>query len=87
MTTVNLIRASLATAIAPFALTGASSIVSVQAKKEQLAAVRSDAVDFLAGSDASEVLKASINEIKERSEDLRDLSDSQIAGLIITALE
>lgn len=86
-TAVDLVRSAVGTVVAPFASTGAVSAASTQTNKEQLAAVRSDAVDFLAGSDATDVLKASIKEIKERSADLKQLSDTQIAGLIVTALE
>lgn len=86
-TAVDLVRSAVATVVAPFASTGASSAATVQANKEQLAAVRADAVDFLAGSEASETLKASIKEIRSKGADLNEMSDAQIAGLIITALE
>lgn len=86
-TAVDLVRSAVGTVVAPFVVSGAASVASSQTNKEQLAAVRSDAVDFLAGNDATDVLKASIKEIRERSSELKQLSDSQIAGLIVTALE
>ena len=86
-TAVNLVRSAVGTVVAPFASTGATTIASAQANKEQLAAVRADAVDFLAGAEASETLKASIKEIRTKSESLNSMSDTQIAGLIVTALE
>lgn len=82
-TAVDLVRSAVGTVVAPFASTVASS----QTNKEQLAAVRTDAIDFLAGADATDVLKSSIKEIREKSNDLKGLSDTQIAGLIVTALE
>ncbi|MBC7711951.1 MAG: hypothetical protein H7177_01330 [Rhizobacter sp.] len=84
-TIVGVVRAAVATVVAPFAST-ALSVLSQQGK-EQLAAVRSDAVDFLAGAEASNVLKASISEIKTKSAELNEMSDAQVAGLIVTALE
>lgn len=86
-TIVGIVRSAVASVVLPTALVAASSVEISGANKEQLAAVRSDAVDFLAGAEASNVLKASINEIKSKSADLNEMSDSQVAGLIVTALE
>jgi hypothetical protein len=87
LTVVDLVRTALVSVVAPFALTAASSVDMSAQQKEQLAAVRSDAVDFLAGAEASNVLKASILEIKTKNNDLNSMTDGQIAGLIVTALE
>lgn len=86
-TAVDLVRSAVGTVVAPFALTGASSVELSYAEKEQIKAVRSDAIDFLAGEGASNVLKASISEIRTKSDELNGMSDTQIAGLIVTALE
>lgn len=81
-TAVDLIRSAVGTVVSPFATTAASF-----AQKEQLEAVRTDALNFLAGADASEVLEASIKEIRLKSDELNQMSDKQIAGLIVTALQ
>ncbi len=82
-TAVELVRSAVGTVVSPFASTSAS----LAPAKEQLEAVRNDAVDFLAGAEASDVLKASIVEIKERSDEFKSMNDKQIAGLIVTALQ
>ena len=86
-TVVAIVRSAVVTVVAPTAMTGASSVAISGSNKEQLEAVRSDALDFLAGSQASDVLRASINEIKAQNAELNAMSDSQVAGLIVTALE
>ena len=86
-TIVGMVRSAVVTVVAPTAVSAASTLQISGQNKEQLAAVRSDAVDFLAGADASNVLKASISEIKTKSAELNDMSDVQLAGLIVTALE
>lgn len=86
-TAVDLVRTAVASVVVPTAATTGASVVSTEASRQQLAAVRADAVDFLAGSEASESLKASIAEVKTKSAELNEMSDSQIAGLIVTALE
>lgn len=86
-TIVGVVRSAVASVVLPTALVGASSVEISGANKEQLLAVRSDAVDFLAGAEASNVLKASINEVKAQSSELNAMSDTQVAGLIVSALE
>ena len=86
-TIVGIVRSAVASVVLPTALTAAATVEISGANKEQLAAVRSDAVDFLAGSEASNVLRASINEVKAQSAELNEMSDSQVAALIVTALE
>ncbi len=81
------IKATVGLVFCPFAGTSAIIGPTSEANKEQLAAVRADAVDYLAGADASETLKASIKEIKTRNANLKKMSDAQIVGLIVTALE
>ena len=81
-TAVDLIRSAVGTVVSPFATTAATF-----AEKEQLEAVRTDALNFLAGAESSEVLEASIKEIRAKSADLNQMSDKQIAGLIVTALQ
>lgn len=85
-TVIGLVRTAVFLVVAPTLLvTGSSEATS--ANKEQLAAVRSNAVDFLAGEEATEVLSASIKEIKSQNEEMGALSDTQVASLIVTALE
>lgn len=85
-TVIGLVRTAVFVVVAPSALvTGSTAATS--ANKEQIAAVRSDAVDFLAGAEASDVLAASIKEIKGQNEEMGALSDTQVASLIVTALE
>ncbi len=81
-TAVDLIRSAVGTVVSPFASTAASFV-----EKEQLEAVRTDALNFLAGSESSDVLEASIKEIRTKSADFEQMSDKQIAGLIVTALQ
>lgn len=81
-TAVDLVRSAVGTVVSPFASTAATFV-----EKEQLEAVRTDALNFLAGAEASEVLEASIKEIRVKSEDLNKMTDKQIAGLIVTALQ
>lgn len=85
-TVIGLVRTAVAIVVTPTVLvTGSSEATS--ANKEQLAAVRSDAVDFLAGAEASDVLSASIKQIKGQNDEMNALSDTQVASLIVTALE
>lgn len=85
-TVIGLVRTAVAIVVTPTVLvTGTSEATS--ANKEQLAAVRSDAVDFLAGAEATEVLSASIKKIQGTNEEMSELSDTQVASLIVTALE
>ncbi|MBC7427053.1 MAG: hypothetical protein H7336_00485 [Bacteriovorax sp.] len=86
-TIVGIVRSAVVSVVAPTAITAASTMQISGQNKEQLEAVRSDAVDFLAGAQASNVLKASISEIKTKSAELNEMSDAQVAGLIVTALE
>jgi hypothetical protein len=83
-TAVDLVRSALVTAVSPFATT----IEASAANKEQLEAVKSDALDYLAGdAEQSEVLAETILKIKEKAPDLSRLSDKKIARLIVSALE
>lgn len=82
-TVVEVVRSVLVTALSPFA----STTASVQAK-EQMAAVRTDALNFLADeSEASEVLSASIQALRSEFQELNGMSDKQIAALIVSAAE
>ncbi len=82
-TAVDLIRSALATVVAPFQSTSASFV-----QKEQLEAIKADAINFLADDSVqSDALADSIKLIKTKSEELNSMSDKQIAGLIITALQ
>jgi hypothetical protein len=86
-TVIGLVRTAVAIVVTPTALAIGSSEATTAANKEQLAAVRSDAVDFLAGAEASDVLSASIKQIKGQNDEMNALSDTQVASLIVTALE
>ena len=82
-TAVEVVRSVLVTAVSPFATTAGT----LQAK-EQMAAVRTDALNFLADeSEASEMLSVSIQSLRAEIQDMNGLSDKQIAALIVSAAE
>lgn len=70
---------ALATTIAPTAITSG-------ALKEQLAVVKGDAVNFLAGDEATEVLMITISKVREDAQ-FAELSDEEIATLIVETLK
>lgn len=81
-TVVDVVRTALGTALAPFASTSASTAGMGQ----QLKAVRSDAVSFLADGESTDRLSASLTELK-KDESLSKLNDSQLAALIVTSVD
>lgn len=80
-TVVDVVRTALGTALAPFA----SSTASTGNMGQQLKAVRSDAVTFLADGESTDRLNASLSELK-KEESLAKLSDNQLAALIVTSV-
>ncbi len=58
------------------------TISSIAYLKEQVKASKSDAVDFLAGEKASDLLSNTINNIRNQNEKLADVSDEEIAMVI-----
>lgn len=69
------------TVFAPFASTMTTSGVNA---KEQEAIIINDALDFLAGSEASEILLETISKMREISIEVQELTDEEIAQLIVT---
>ncbi len=69
--------------------TGVTSVyVGDAPNKEQLVAVKDDALDFLAGDvEPSEVLANTIVNIRDKAPDLSKYSDKEIASLIVSTLE
>ena len=65
----------------------ASTHLTYQINKEQLEVVRGDALDFLAGDEATEFLMMSMSELRSQEVGLQDLDDESIAQLIIESLE
>ena len=70
---------ALATTIAPTAITSGTL-------KEQLAVVKGDAVNFLAGDAATEVLLVTMSEVRKDTQ-FSQLTDEEIASLIIETLK
>lgn len=52
--------------------------------KEQEGIIRADAIDFLAGNEATEVLLMLIEEVKQKYPETQDLSNEEIATMLIT---
>lgn len=52
--------------------------------KEQEAIIKNDALDFLAGNEASEILQEAISQIRVLNVEIQDLTDEEIAQLIVT---
>ena len=51
--------------------------------KEQMVAVQGDAMNFLAGDAATETLLSVIDEVKKSSVEFQDLSDEEVAAIIL----
>lgn len=55
--------------------------------KEQVLAVQDDAIDYLAGFEQTEALHYTITELRQSTIELHDLTDKEIASLILTYRE
>ena len=65
----------------------ASTHLTYQINKEQLEVVREDALDFLAGDEATEVLMMFMGELRSQEESFKGLDDESMAQMIIEAIE
>lgn len=83
-TVVDVVRSVLVTSVGIVASPLASTAATSQ-QREQLQAVRNDAVDFLSGSEMSGRLESTLEQLKGQ-EELAAKSDVELAALIVTAI-
>jgi hypothetical protein len=83
-TVVDLVRTAVASSVGVVAAPFASSAMSSQ-QREQIQAIRNDAVDFLSGSEMSGRLESTISNLKSQ-EQLAGKTNTEIAAFIVTAL-
>ncbi|WP_413288841.1 hypothetical protein [Bdellovibrio sp. HCB337] len=83
-TVVGLVRSVLITVVSPFAST--TQAISGQ-NKEQLRAVKDDAIAFIAEGQRSEMLNTAIIAVKENVAELSNASDIEVAAEIIAAAQ
>lgn len=79
----------LATALSPIDITAGSALISTEASsayKEAINAVKADALNFLAGEEASDTLLDIFARL-QAEETLQDLSEEELAVLIIEAAQ
>lgn len=84
-TVVAAVRSVLVTAISPFAST--TQAISGGANKEQLRAVKDDAIAFIAEGERSEILAHAIFAVKANVAELANASDIEVAAEIIAAAQ
>lgn len=85
MTVVGLVRSVLVTVVSPFATT--AEITSGNVNKEQLRAVKEDAIGFLADGEKTIILDQAIREVRAKVAPLSRASDIEVAANIVSAAE
>lgn len=83
-TVVEVVRSVVGSVVGIVASPLATTVQSSQ-QREQLQAIRNDAVDFLSGSEISGRLESTLSELKSQ-EELAGKTDLELAALIVTAL-
>lgn len=85
MTVVGLVRSVLVTVVSPFATT--AEITSGNVNKEQLRAVKDDAIAYLAEGEKSVLLDQAIRAVRSNVAQMSRASDIEVAAEIVAAAQ
>lgn len=85
MTVVGLVRSVLVTVVSPFATT--AEITSGNVNKEQLRAVKDDAIAYLAEGEKSALLNQAILAVRANVAQMSRASDIEVAAEIVAAAQ